>query len=221
MRSCEHPGGAILEGKMFGFEKEELEILKKLNSPKKIQDFLNELQINFEENGDTCMSPRMVLRLKKAHCIEAALLAAVALRLHGEKPLIVDLEANNKDFDHVITVFKKNGKWGAISKSNHGVLRYREPIYRDIRELVMSYFHEYHDKGIKNLRKYSLPVDLRKFDKIEWMTREGDVWEIPNFLTEVKHFNLLDRKQIAGLRKVDEIEKKIGDIVEQEPEKKN
>lgn len=199
---------------MWGLTKEEERELRKLNTPRKIQDFINKLGVNFEEKGDTCLSPRMVLKLKKAHCIEAAMLASLALRLNGEKPLIVDLEANSKDFDHVIAVFSKHGKWGAISKSNHSVLRYREPVYRDIRELVMSYFHEYTDNGTKNLRRFSLPVDLSRFDYLDWITREGDVWEIPEALTRVKHFDILNKKQIASLRNIDEIEKKVGEITE-------
>lgn len=200
---------------MFGLNKKELKILRSLNTPKKIQDFLNKIQINFEEKGDTCLSPRMVLKNWKAHCIEGAMLAALALRINGEKPLVVDLTASDRDFDHVICVFKKNGKWGAIGKTNHAVLRYREPIYKDIRELVMSFFHEYFDdNGRKNLRSFSAPVDLSRFDKIGWMTREDDVWEIPDYLAEVKHFPILTRSQISGLRKADEIEIEAGRLTE-------
>ncbi|MGA2130165.1 MAG: hypothetical protein ABSG05_00930 [Candidatus Pacearchaeota archaeon] len=200
---------------MFELNEKEMKILKDLDTPKKIQDFLNKIPINFEEKGDTCMSPIMVLKNNKAHCIEGAMLAALALRLHGEKPLVVDLTAADRDFDHVICVFKKNGKWGAIGKTNHAVLRYREPIYKDIRELVMSFFHEYFDdNGRKNLRSYSAPVDLSKFDKINWVTREDDVWEIPDYLAKIKHYNILNRKQIAGLRKADEIEIEAGKLTE-------
>lgn len=196
------------------FTREEIALYKRLNSPKKIQDFLNSLKINFEEEGDTCMSPRMVLKKGKAHCIEAALLAAVALRFHGREPLIVDLEANRKDFDHVIAVFKRNGKWGAISKTNHAVLRYREPVYKDIRELVMSFFHEYFlDNGKKTLRRYSLPVDLKKFDKLGWMTSEEEVWYVADHLTKVKHFDILNRAQISALRRADKIEIEAGKLV--------
>ena len=131
---------------MYGLNEKEVKILKSLNTPRKIQDFLNKIPINFEEDGkDTCFSPRRVLRENKAHCIEGAMLAATALRLNGEKPLVVDLTSTPKDFDHVVCVFNQNGRWGAISKTNHAVLRYREPGYKDIRELVMSFFHEYFD----------------------------------------------------------------------------
>src|SRR4030042_2339270 len=108
---------------------QELKLLKKLDTPVKIQNFLDTLKINFEPDGDTVLSPMTVLKKRTCHCIEGAILAALALRLNGWPPLLVDLEANQKDFDHVVAVFQKNRKWGAISKTNHAVLRYREPIY--------------------------------------------------------------------------------------------
>ncbi len=200
---------------MFGLTEKEESILRKLNNPRKIQDFINKMSANFDYDKDTCMSPRLVLREWKCHCIEGALLAALALRLQGRKPLIVDLTATDDDDDHVIAVFKENGCWGAITKTNHGVLRYREPVYRNIRELVMSFFHEYFDnKGKKNLRSYSAPVNLSRFDKINWMTAEEDVWDIPNYLFKVKHYKILNKKQIRNLRKADEIEIEIGKVTE-------
>src|SRR3989338_7334538 len=126
---------------MFGFTKEEIAIFKSLNTPKKIQDFLNSIPADFEPHGDTVLSPRMVLKENRAHCMEGAMFAAAALRFHGYPPFVVDLTAVKDDDDHVITVFKHNNHWGAISKTNHAVLRYREPVYKTIRELVMSYFH--------------------------------------------------------------------------------
>jgi len=198
--------------KDFGLAKKELSFLKSLNTPKKIQDFLEKLKTNFED--DTCFSPRTVLKKRKAHCMEAAMLAAAALRINGKKPLVVDLTTTNDDEDHVIAVFRQNKCWGAISKSNHSVLRYRDPIYRSIRELVMSYFNEYYkDNGKKTLRSYSDPVNLSRFDKLSWMASEKDVWQIPTYLAEVKHIPLLSRNQIAGLRKADKIEIKAGKIV--------
>jgi len=201
---------------MFGFTKEELAVFKKLNTPKKIQDFLNNIPANFERDGETSLSPRRVLRENKAHCMEGAMFAAAALRFHGFPPLVVDLTAVKDDDDHVITVFKHNNHWGAISKTNHAVLRYREPVYKTIRELVMSYFHEYftnHD-GKKTLRSYSLPVDLSRFDGKGWMTSEEDVWFVPEYLLDVPHKAILSRSQIAFLRKADTIEVKAGSIVE-------
>jgi len=200
---------------MYGLDKKELAVLRKLNTPKKIQNFLNKLKINFEERGETCMSPRKVLQTGKCHCIEGALLAALALRIHGYKPLLVDLKTSKGDFEHVLAVFKKNGKWGAITKTNHSVLRYREPVYRSIRELVMSYFHEYFDdKGRKTLRSFSVPVNLSKFDKDDWVVSDKNQWEIHDYLDKVKHFQILDRKQIAGLRRAEKIERRAGYLLE-------
>jgi len=200
---------------MFDFNKKELKIFKSLKTPKQVQDFLDTLKINFEENGDTCMSPRMVLKTGKAHCIEGAMLAAVALRFQGRKPLLVDLTTTKNDFDHVITVFKEHNCWGAITKTNHSVLRYREPVYKTIRELVMSFFHEYFlDDGRKTLRSYSMPVNLSKLDNTGWMTSETDVWQVPTLLIKNDHKKILSRSQIANLRKAHKVEIKAGNIVE-------
>lgn len=149
--------------------------------------------------------------------MEGAILAAMILRYHGHKPLVVDLESTKKDFDHVITIFKENGKFGAISKTNHAVLRYREPIYNSVRELVMSFFHEYFtDDGKKTLRKYSMPVNLKRFDKLGWMETFDEVWYIPNYLVKVKHFSILAKNQIKHLRKADDIEIEAGKLTEWE-----
>jgi hypothetical protein len=201
------------------FSKEELKIIKKYNTPSKIQDFINSLKTNFEEKGETCQSPSSVLKSGKAHCMEGAMLAAAMLRVHGFTPLLVDLETTNDDYDHVLAVFQQNGHWGAITKTNHAVLRYREPVYRTIRELVMSYFHEYflNSSGKKTLRKFSDPVNLEQFDKFNWMASEDEVWFIPDYLARVKHFKILSRSQIRGLRKADEVEIKAGELVD-EPE---
>lgn len=204
----------------FGFNKEELSVLRKLNTPQKIQDFLNSLKINFEENGETCMSPRMVLKTGKAHCMEGAMLAAAALRLHGHPPLILDMETTPEDEDHVVTLFKTGNHWGAIGKTNHSVLRYREPIYKTTRELVLSFFHEYfmEDTRKKTLRRYSSPINLARFDKLGWMTSKDDIWYIPDYLSKINHKNLLSRKQARNLRKTDDIEVRAFQIKEYEKE---
>jgi hypothetical protein len=112
-------------------------------------------------------------------------------------------------------VFQIRGYWGAISKTNHGVLRYREPIYKTIRELAMSYFHEYFlDDGAKTMRSYSIPVDLSRFDKRGWMTAEEDVWYVPAAIDDAKHIPIITPSQIKGLRKADRIEREMGKIVE-------
>jgi hypothetical protein len=210
---------------MFNLTKEEEKLFKSLKTPGKIQDFINKIPINFEEDGiDTCYSPRTVLSKNKCHCIEGAILAALILRVNGFPPLLVDLTATKSDFDHVIAVFQIDSKWGAISKTNHSNLRYREPVYESIRELVMSYFNEYlNDDGKKTLRSFSEPVDLTIFDHEDWMTTESEIWEIPEYLSEVEHFAILSKSQIAGLRDIDEIEKKAAKLVEYESDymKKN
>lgn len=199
----------------FNLPEKEYKILKKLDTPVKIQDFLDTIKINFEPDGDTVLSPLSVLEKGICHCVEGAILAALALRVHGQPPLLLDLTANKSDFDHVVALFKKDGKWGAISKTNHAVLRYREPIYNSIRELAMSYFHEYFDdRGKKNLRSFSLPVNLKRFDKRGWMTTKNEVDYIPEYLAEVKHFPILTKKQIRNLRPADSIEVRAGKLVE-------
>jgi hypothetical protein len=194
----------------------EYRILKKLNTPAKIQDFLDRMPINFEEEGDTFLSPMMVLEKNICHCTEGAVLAALALRVSGSPPLVLDLTASRNDFDHVVAVFQKYGKWGAISKTNHAVLRYREPVYSSVRELVLSYFHEYfrNEDGQKTLRSFSQPVNLKRFDSRGWMTTREEIDYIPEYLVEVKHYPILDRRQIRNLRRADRIEIQAGEIVE-------
>jgi len=200
---------------MYDLTKEELCLLRGLNSPSKIQDYLDQIPINLEPKGDTCLSPRNVIRERRAHCIEGAMLAALAFRLHGQKPLVLDLTSCRRDFDHVVALFKRNGCWGAVSKTNHAVLRYREPVYRTLRELVLSYFHEYFDDfGYKTLRSYSLPINLSRFDKLGWATNEEDNWFIAEHLADVKHIPLLTRSQISTLRKAHPTEIKAGEIIE-------
>ena len=200
---------------MFGFNKDELKILKKLNSPPKIQDFLNELPFNFEKSGMTLMSPRRVLREKKAQCIDGRLLAAAALWVHGKKPLLMDLRSVGHDFDHVVALFTVDNHWGAISKTNHVVLRYREPIYKSPRELAMSYFHEYFlDDGKKTMRSFSKPFNLRKYQKQNWTTSEEDLWFIERALDDSPHEEILIRAMLARLRPADKIEIEAGKLTQ-------
>ena len=200
---------------MYGLNEKELKLLKSLNTPKKIQDFLNKIPINFEKEGDTCMSPKMVLEKNKAHCIEGAMLAALALRINGAKPLVVDLTSVPEDFDHVICVFKRNGFWGAISKTNHGVLRFRDPIYRTPRELAISYFHEYFlaDTGRKTLRAYSRPFSLKRFGN-KWVTSDENLWDIAHALDESTHFPLVPKNYAKHLRPSSNTERAAGSIAE-------
>ncbi len=202
---------------MHGLTSEELRILKRLNTPVKIQNFLESLSINFELRGETYGSPRRVLRNQTAHCFEGALLAAAALFVQGERPLLLDLRADSRsqDTDHVVALFRRNGLWGAISKTNHAVLRYREPIYRTVRELALSYFHEYFlDNGKKTLRSYSRPFDLRKFLKRGWLTDEEDLFYLVEALDNSPHEHILSKKAVGELRRADSVEIAAGKITE-------
>jgi hypothetical protein len=189
------------------FNARERKIFRSLTSPSKIQQFLdNEIRYNLDPGGDTCYSPRTVLRERAAHCMEGAMLAAVALRLLGHPPLLVDLEAV-RDSDHVLAVYRANGHWGAVAKSDYSGLRSREPVYKNIRELAMSYFeHYYNPAGEKTLRGYSRPVNLSQFDGAGWMTSEEDVWMVPNYLCEIKHSPVLTAPM---LRKVAPMDKRL------------
>mgnify|MGYP001574589769 CR=1 FL=1 len=200
---------------MFGLNTEELKVLKRLNTPVKIQDFLDTLRINFEEDGETVMSPRRVLQTRKAHCMEAALFAAAVLWLHKEEPLLLDLKALPFDDDHVITLYKKKGFWGAISKSNHASLRFRDPVYASPREIALSYFHEYFEnkKGRKTLDSYSRPFDLKKYGST-WITSEEELWHIPEDLDSHPHYKLVAKTLRPLIRKADKMELRAGRLVE-------
>ena len=188
--------------------------MQKLNTPAKVQDFLNGLKFNFEEKGETIKSPVMVLRIKNAHCFEGALLGAYILSLHGFRPLVLHLQTTKEDLDHVIAPFKQHGLWGALSKTNHAVLRYREPVYKNVHELVMSYFHEYFlDSGVKTLRRYSRPLNLNIF-KNGWEAKDSDLWKIDAGLDKIKHYDIVSKNVSKNLRKADKIEIEAGKITE-------
>ncbi len=200
---------------LLGFTKKEQAILVRLSTPEKIQTFLEQIPFNHEEDGETCRSPLMVLRERRAHCIEGAFLAALCLMIHGEKPLIVSLKTERGDFDHIITLFKQNGYYGAISKTNHLVLRYRDPVYRSIRELVMSYFHEYFltGNGKKTLLGYSKPISMRRFGT-RWISAEDDLWDIGYAIYKMPIVTLVPKKQRIYIRKAQPFERSGDHIVE-------
>ena len=201
----------------LGLSKAEFAVLERLSTPQKIQDFLNRIPANFEVGGQTCLSVREVLRQRRAHCIEGAMLAACALWVHGEPPLLLDLRAE-RDFDHVVALFRRGRCWGAISKTNPAVLRWRDPVYRSLRELAMSYLHEYANKrGQKTLRSYAGPFDLRRFDPALWVTSDKNCWEIGATLDDMPHRRLLTRRQSRGLRLHDAMERKAGALSEHRP----
>lgn len=177
----------------------ERRILSRLNSPRKIQDFLDDLDANLEE---TDYSPRNVMANRKADCLEGALFAATALRFHGSKPLILST-SSVRDDDHVVALFKKDGHWGAISKSKYTGLSYREPIHRSLRELAVSYFEGYFNhKGEKTLRGYCRPVNLEKFDDRKWMTTLEPITFIETYLQNLHYRDILRHGTHKSFRRV-------------------
>jgi hypothetical protein len=177
----------------------ELGILKKLDTPYKIQGFLDNIDYNAVIET---RSPHIVMRNRRAHCLEGALFAAACLEQLGYPPLVVDLKAENDD-DHVIAVFKKNSYWGAVAKSNFTTIRYREPVYRSLRELSMSYFDFYFNTlGEKTLRAYSLAHDLNRFAYLAWQTTENDLDEIGSYLDGIRHIPLVSPDQARQLDRV-------------------
>lgn len=182
------------------FTANEIRFLEGLKSPAGIQHFLNGTDYN--PDYVTC-SPKKIINNRRANCFEGALFAAAALRVLGHKPVIVDLMADNDD-DHVIAIFKQNDCFGAVAKSNTTVLRFREPVFKTLRELVMSYFDFYFNTlGEKSLRSYSVPVNLSRFDKFNWMTTDDDLEFIGDYLFRIKHYPLLTKKMIKDLSAAD------------------
>jgi len=192
-------------------------IIKKLNTPKKVQDFLDSLPFNFEEKGETYMSPQRMLAAGKMHCFEGAIFACLCLKETGIENYLVDLKVKNlkKDSDHTLCVFKTGKYWGAISKTNHSVLRWRDPIYKNVRELAMSYFHEYFlDSGEKTLKSYSKPFDIWKRFGIKWVTEEKNLDEIAEALDRSPHLNFVPKKNNKFIRPAGQTEIKGAAIVE-------
>jgi hypothetical protein len=184
----------------FGLSPADLRTLRALRTPMRIQQFIDALEYQY---ANTAWSPQRVLRERKGHCLEGALLAAAALRVNGHPPLLMDLEAVQDD-DHVVALFRERGLWGAIAKSNFAGLRFRAPIYRTLRELALSYFdHYYNLRGERTLRAYSRPVNLKRLDSQRWMTSEQDVWCVPELLIAARHYPLLPDKVARALPRLD------------------
>jgi hypothetical protein len=198
----------------LGLTVREYRLLGQLKTPQDIQEFLAAIPVNHEIGGETCMSVRQVLRRRKAHCIEGALVAACALWVNGEPPLLMNLRAENDD-DHALALFRRRGRWGAISKTNAVFLRYRDPVYRTLRELALSYLHEYANKhGEKSLRAYSRVFDLRTVDPSTWVTSDTDCWELGGGLLEIRHYPIVNRTEAQLLSMRDSMERRIGKIVQ-------
>lgn len=185
----------------FGLTRREESFLRHLTPPWRIQKFLDGL--DYDIAGAGCRSARRVLAERCVQCMDGALFAAAALRVQGHPPLLLDLEAVYDD-DHVLAIFRQNGCWGAVGRSNYSGLRFREPIYPTIRALVLSYFESFFNlRRQKTLRRYAGPVHLSRFDRIAWMTTEDDLWEIPQYLVAIPHRRLLSARQEKRLSPVD------------------
>jgi hypothetical protein len=194
----------------LGLTPAEFAVLKRLDSPCRIHDFVYGLEQNFEVGGETCLTVREVLRTRRAHCIEGAMLAACAFWVHGEPPLLLDMRAVH-DFDHVVALYRRHGHWGAISKTNGIFLRSRDPVYRDLRELSMSYFHEYANRrSHKTLREYSVPYDLRREDPRVWASGDKGAWKIAAALDGIRHFKLLGARHLRLVSRRDPFERRAG-----------
>jgi hypothetical protein len=182
------------------FTPSELRKLRSLKTPHGIQRLLNDMPYHL---ADSAWSPRRVLRENTSHCYEGALFAAAALRVNGFPPLLLDLEAEH-DTDHVIAVYRVDGCWGAVAKSNYTGCRYREPVYRTLRELALSYFEVYFNlRGERTLRTFSRPVDMKRFDHLDWMTSEDPVWFVAEYLLTISHTRLISRAQAKRLHRLD------------------
>ena len=198
---------------MENLTKSELSFLNKLSTPIKIQDYLDGTPFNYEEKGETCMSAVRVIREKKADCIEGAFLAALALMIQGERPRVVNLKVRADDFDHIITLYKRNGYWGAISKTAHAVLRFRDPVYTTVRELVMSYFHEYFltENGEKTLIGYSRIINLNRFGD-RWIAHYDDVWDIAEEIFDAPITKIIPKGSEKYIKDATELERKVAGI---------
>ena len=184
----------------FGFTSSELRALRALKTPVGIQRYLDDIPYHL---AGTSWSPRVVLRERTAHCLEGAIFAAAALRVLGFPPLLFDLEAD-RDTDHVIAIYKSRGHWGALAKSNFAGCRYREPVYRTLRELALSYFNTYFNlRGERTLRRFSGPVNLSRFDRLDWMTSEKQIWFVAEYLCDIPHRPLLKPGMEKNLTRID------------------
>jgi hypothetical protein len=209
-RTLRHPRREDL-----GLERAEFATLARLATPAKIQAFLNAVPANHEVGGETILSVREVLRQRRAHCIEGAFVAACALWIHGDPPLVMHLDCDASDYPHVVALFRRGGHWGALSKTNGVALRFRDPVYRTLRELAMSYFHEYANRrGDKTLRSHSGAFDLRRIDPADWVTAAGACRTVHDRLEALRHYPLLSRAQERLLTRRDAFEQRQAKVAE-------
>ncbi len=193
----------------------ELRVFARLDTPQKIQTYLDRLPANFELDGDTIMSPRRTLRTQLAHCADGSLLAAAVLAFHGRDAWLMDLRALASDFDHIVVLFKERGLWGAISKTNHAILRWRDPIYRSFRELAMSYAHEYClPGGKKSLLSFSKPFSVTRFAPKRWVIEEEELYWLMDALDEWPHIPVAPPAAMRKRRRMSKVELLSQEVVE-------
>lgn len=193
----------------------ETRVFARLDSPQKIQTFIDKLPANFEPGGDTLMSPRRMMKAKVAHCAEGAMFAAAVLAFHGKDAWLMDIRSLPSDHDHIVTLFKQRGLWGAISKTNHAILRWRDPIYRSPRELAMSYAHEYClPSGKKSMLEFSKPFSLVRFAPKRWVTAEEELHWLMDRLDDAPHIPVAPAHALRMRRRSSPIELKAQEVVE-------
>jgi len=200
----------------------ERRLFARLNTPQKIQDFLDTIPVNFEPDGGTMMSPRRLLKTGVAHCAEGAMFAAAVMMFHGKKVWLLDIQSRPTDHDHVVTLFRQQGLWGAISKTNHAILRWRDPIYRSVRELAMSYAHEYClPGGKKSMLSYSKPFSLARYAPKSWVIAPEDLDQLLVDLDTSPHLAVAPSRVLRARRRASRVEMLSQDVVEwPDPRKK-
>jgi len=185
----------------------ERRVFARLDTPQKIQTFLDKLPANFELDGDTVMSPRRMLRERVAHCAEGALFAVAVLRFHGKPAWLMDIQALPSDQDHILALFRERGLWGSISKTNHAILRWRDPIYKSARELAMSYAHEYClPGGKKSMLTFSRPFSLTRFAPSRWVIADDDLHWLMEALDASPHVPVAPRRAMRRRRRSSKVE---------------
>lgn len=176
-------------------------LVRGLSSPFKIQTCLDELPYSTESRY---RCPLSVVRDRVAHCYDGAVFAAAMLQRLGHRPLLVELIPNGRDDDHMLALFKQDGCWGAVAQSNYVGLRYRDPVYRSLRELTLSYFELYFNvAGEKTMRGYTRPLNLKRFDRLHWMTRDEALEDIGQRLDEIPQVQLITPRMSRRLQPVD------------------
>lgn len=187
---------------------DERKFIRSLTTPDKIQAFLDSVPYSGE---DRYRAPLTFLRDRTGHCFDGASFAAAMLSRLGHPPLLVDMIPNARDDDHMCAPFKMNGHWGALAKSNFSGLRYREPVYKNLRELIMSYFDDYFNNvGEKTMRGYTTPLNLSTFHKHNWLTDDAAMDKIADKLGEIKQYQILTPAMVRALAPVDERSLKAG-----------